>query len=98
MEVFLTTVIDTFDVTGRGLIIAPSFPLTEYKFDKEERIRIETPDGQEFVCDSYFQVPFLHPTPKVLSACCTLLKVSKHQVPIGSKIFIVNKSKDEITA
>jgi len=98
MEVFLTIVADTFNITNRGLVIAPNFPLSEYKFDKEERVRIETPDGNHFQCDSYFQVPLQTPPTKVISACCTLLKVSKEQVPIGSKIFIMGKCKNEISA
>lgn len=96
MEAFLTIVEDTFDIKGRGLIIAPSFSVSEYKFDTEEKIRVETPDGSEIFCNAYFQVPFQTPRPKVLSFCCALLKVSKEQVPIGSKIFVVGKDQSEL--
>ncbi len=96
MEAFLTEVEDTFDIKGRGLILAPSFPVSKYKFDTEEKVRVETPDGKEIVCDAYFQVPFQSPRPKVISFCCALLKISKDAVPIGSKIFIVGKEPNEI--
>lgn len=96
MEAFLTIVEDTFDIKGRGLIIAPSFPVSEYKFNTEEKVRIETPNGNVIFCSAYFQVPFQSPRPKIISFCCALLKASKEQVPIGSKIFIVGKHQHEI--
>ena len=97
METFLTIVEDTFYIKGRGLIIAPSFPVSEYNFNTEEKIRVETMDGSVIFCDAYFQVPFQSPRPKIISFCCALLKVSKEQVPIGSKIFLMDKTRDEIT-
>ena len=98
MDVFLIKVEETFDITGRGLIISPFFPVSEYKFDSNEKVRVETPNGEELLCDSHFQIPFQTPPPKVMSFCCALLNVSKEQIPEGSKIFILGKTKDEITA
>jgi hypothetical protein len=64
MESFLANVEQTFYIKGRGLIVAPSFPVSEYKFDTQERIRVETPEGTELFCDAYFKIPFQNPRPK----------------------------------
>jgi hypothetical protein len=96
MEAYLTKVEDTFNVSGRGLIIAPLFPLAEFKLDTNETLRVERPDGSEFECEAYFQVPFQSPPPKVIAMNCALLGVEKSSVPVGSKIWIVGKSDNDV--
>lgn len=96
MEAYLTEVEDTFSVSGRGLIIAPLFPISEYKLETNETLRVECPDGRGFECEGYFQIPFQTPPAKVLAMNCALIKVEKSSVPIGSKIWVVGKSDDDI--
>jgi len=96
MEAFLTEVEDTFSVTGRGLIIAPLFPVSDYRLDTNETLRIEQPDGSSFECEAYFQVPLQSPPPKVVAITCALLNVEKASVPIGSKVWVLGKSDNDI--
>lgn len=92
----LCSVEDTFQVTGRGLIVAPSFPVSEYRFEANERVRVVPPAGEPFECKAFFQIPFQSPPPKVLSYCCALLAVSKESVPVGSQIWLLGKNESEV--
>jgi hypothetical protein len=62
---FQFTVTDTFQIEGRGLILSQNFPEPEYRFDKVERVRVETPDHRTFEADADFDIPMVSPTPKV---------------------------------
>ncbi len=90
-EVLICSIIDTFQVSGRGLIVAPLFPVHEYQFDRNETVRVEPPEGDSFECKAFFQIPHQTPPAKVLSYHCALLEVSKEMVPLGSKIWLLEK-------
>ena len=96
MKMLLTTVEDTFTVTNRGVIIAPFFSVKKYRFNTNEKLMIEKPNGEKFLCDAYFQIPFISPPPKELQYHCALLKIEKSDVPIGSKVWILDKSKEQV--
>jgi hypothetical protein len=96
-DVFICSVVDTFQVSGRGLIVAPFFPVHEYRFEKNERVRVEPPDGDSFECKAFFQIPHQTPPAKVLSYHCALLEVSKESVPVGSKIWLLEKATHDTT-
>lgn len=95
-DFLLCSVEDTFLITGRGLIIAPVFPVSDYRFHSEQRVRIVRPDGEEFDCRAYFQIPFQSPPAKVLSFICVLLDMAKDHVPIGSQVWLVGKNESEV--
>jgi hypothetical protein len=85
-----------FLVTGRGLVIAPGFPASAYRFDSNQRVRVVRQDGESFECGAFFQIPFQSPPAKVLSFFCTLPAVSKESVAIGSEIWLIGKTESEV--
>jgi len=95
-EFLLCTVEDTFQVTGRGLIVAPLFPVAEYRFEANQRVRVVTPDGNSFECKAFFQVPHQTPPAKVLSYCCTLPEVHEDKVPVGSQLWLLDRQIQEV--
>jgi hypothetical protein len=95
-EFLLCSVEDTFLITGRGLVIAPAFPVSAYRFEAHQRVRVVRPDGEQFECRAHFQIPFQSPRAKVLSFLCALLDVSKEDVPIGSEVWLLGKQEDEV--
>ena len=95
-EFLLCSVEDTFLVTGRGLIIAPMFPVSEFRFDSNQQVRVVPPDGEAFECRAHFQIPFQSPPAKVVSFVCALLEVGKEMIPIGSRIWLLGKTEADI--
>lgn len=95
---FQFTVTDTFLIEGRGLILAPFFPEPEYRFDSRERVRVETPDHRQFESDAEFEIPMVSPTPKVFEFVCLLCEAQKADVPIGSRVSLLNKTAEQVAA
>jgi hypothetical protein len=95
---FQSTVTDTFLIEGRGLILSPFFPEPEYRFDKVERVRVETPDHKMFDVDADFDIPMVSPMPKVFQILCLLRHTQKADVPIGSKVTLLNKTAEQVAA
>jgi len=95
---FQFMVTDTFLIEGRGLILSPFFPVDRYQFNGRERVRIETPDGHAFETDADFEIPCVRPTPKTFEAVCVIRGAQKADVPIGSKISLLNRTAEEVTA
>lgn len=95
-DFLLCTVEDTFQITGRGLIVAPFFPAHEYCFEANERVRIVPPLADPFECRAFFQIPHQTPPAKVLSYHCALLEVPKERVPVGSQLWPVGKEGSDV--
>jgi hypothetical protein len=91
---FQFSVTDTFLIEGRGLIISPFFPLDQYRFDGEEQVRIETPDGRLFEAEADVEIPHIKPAPKVPQAMFVLRGAQKADVPIGSKVSLPGKTAE----
>ena len=89
---FHFTVTETFQIEGLGLVLSPFFPLNRYHFSRREHVRVETPDGGLFETEVDFQVPCVQPQPDVLQAMCVIRGVEKAEVPIGSRVVLVNVS------
>jgi hypothetical protein len=71
---------------------------TEYRFDKVERVRVETPDHKMFDVDADFDIPMVSPMPKVFQILCLLRHTQKADVPIGSKVTLLNKTAEQVAA
>ena len=95
---FQFTVDDTFLIEGSGLALSPFFPVDRYRFDSQERVRIETPDGPSFEADAEFEIPLVTPVPKVFQAVCLVRGIQKSQVPVGSRVTVLNKSAEQIAS
>ena len=91
-------VTDTFLIEGRGLILSPFFPEPEYRFDRVERVRVETPDGRVFDADADFEIPMVSPAPRVFQIVCLLRHAQKTDVPVGSKVSLLNKTAAQVAA
>src|SRR5262245_14617364 len=94
---FQFTVTDTFHIEGRGLVLSPFFPVDRYRFDSRERVRIETPNGRSFEADAEFEIPHVSPMPKVFQAMCSICGARKDEVPVGSRVTLLNKSTEQVT-
>jgi hypothetical protein len=94
-EFLLCNIEDTFLITGRGLIIAPAFPASAYRFEAKQRVRVVPATGEAFECRAFFQIPFQSPPAKVLIFCCALLDVEKSQVLIGSELWLLEKDESD---
>ena len=95
-DFMLCSVEDTFLITGRGLIIAPMFPVSDFRFDAIQQVRVVQPDGKAFECTAHFQIPFQSPRAKVLCFACALLGVRKEMVPVGSRICLLGKTEADV--
>jgi hypothetical protein len=95
---FQFTVTETFLIEGRGLILSPSFPEPEYRFDKVERVRVETPDHKMFDVDADFDIPKASPMPMTCQILCFLRHTQKSDVPIGSSVTLLNKTAEQVAA
>src|SRR5262245_18522124 len=94
---FQFTVTDTFVIEGRGLVLSPFFAVDRYQFNGREHVRIETPDGRDFETEADFEIPCVRPTPKVFEAVCVIRGAHIADVPIGSKVSLLNKTAEEVT-
>jgi hypothetical protein len=86
---------DTFLIAGRGLILSPFFPVARYSFDRKERVRVETPKGRVFEAEADFEIPRVTPRPEIFQFVCVLRSVQKSDVPVGSKVVILTKTKEQ---
>lgn len=93
---FQFTVTDTFLIEGRGLVLSPFFPEPEYRFDKTERVRVETPDHRVFDVDADFDIPMVSPKPEVFQFVCLLRHTQKAAVPVGSRVLLLNKTAEQV--
>jgi hypothetical protein len=87
---------DTFLIEGRGLILAPFFPVNKYHFDNKERLRVEAPDGRVFEVDAEFQIPCVSPMPEIFQMVCLLRSVEKSDVPVGSRVVVLTKTEEQV--
>ena len=92
----LSTIEDVFDVSGRGIILAPGFPVAEYSFNQQYEVEIESPVGGNVIRHAVFEVPFQSPPPKVRKYFCRLIGVKKGDVAIGGKLWILGKNESEV--
>jgi hypothetical protein len=95
-DFLLCSIEDTFQIMGRGLIVAPLFAASEYRFEANQRARVVLENGESFECKAFFQIPRQSPPAKILSYCCALLDVPKEKVPIGSELWLLGKEEHEI--
>ena len=95
-EFLLCTIEDTFLITGHGLVIAPAFSVSAYRFDAFQRMGVVRPDGESLECRAHFQIPFQSPPPNVPNFLCALLDVGKDEIPVGSELWLLGKREDEV--
>ena len=96
-EFRLCRVEKTFSISGRGVVVvSPEFPVSVYRLDARQRIQVVQRGGDNIECRAEFQIPHISPQPKVLSFWCLLLNVAGTQVPVGSELWLLDKSEADV--
>jgi hypothetical protein len=97
----LLTVEDTFQITGRGLVVVPGPPFDTFGTDGRTypcSVLVKRPDGSTLVAQAHFYMAFFEPLEAQMRYLergryeCVLRGVSKHDVPVGSEIYEVRTS------
>lgn len=89
----LLVVEDTFQITGRGVVISPDFSVPDRWTEHNEVVTIQFPDGTEHSASAYFgRAHFQIPDPVVSvdrrwRILVTFRDLSKDQIPLGSRIY-----------
>lgn len=96
-EILLSKIEEVFDVTGRGIILVPGFPVSKYKFDREYDALIKDASGATKECKAKFTVPFQSPPPKEVCYHCHLSGIKKAEIPIGSELWLTGVENSEIS-
>ena len=90
----LANIEDVLDVTGRGIILAPGFNVSDYKFEGDYEVEIVSPNNQSKKCKAVFTVPFQSPPPKVRKYWCHLSGITKSEIAVGSELWLCELETD----
>jgi hypothetical protein len=94
--VFLSTVEDTFSVSGRGCVLVPADPRSslDFRLRAKDPIQLRTPDGR--ILDTYVAGIELLCRPAVKDRMAFLLPkdVTKQDIPKGTEIWLPQGSSD----
>lgn len=82
----LLQVQDTFQVTGRGLVVVPDIPVAPGFANFTDTVAVEPPASEPFQASADFFLS--HFSPGGFKLLITLPGLSKGSLPIGSGIFV----------
>jgi len=92
--IFLSKVEDTFEITGRGLVIVPAQPRADldFRLRAKDSIQLRSPDGQ--VLDTHIASVEICCGPNVHCRMAFLLPkgIAKHEVPKETEIWLMQGS------
>lgn len=86
----LLQVQDTFQVTGRGLVVVPDIPVPPRIANFTDTVMVEPPDSEPFQTSANFFLS--HFSPGGFKPLITFPGLSKGSLPIGSGILLVSDS------
>lgn len=84
----LFTVLDTFLITGRGLVCVPAPLYEEYSGPRLVEVELRRPGGSVKTAFMTFEHVFQTPPPKEPRWGCVIRFADKQDVPIGTEIWI----------
>jgi len=84
----LLTVEDTFLIEGRGVVVMPAIPVSDYFGSSSGSVLLRKQNGDEIIAQALLEIPRVNPPPAVYFYCCLLVGMTKQDVPIGSEIWI----------
>src|SRR5579871_3365049 len=93
-QVELLTVENSFEISGRGIVLTPDFSVPERWRDRVDSVIVATPDGQEIVTEARFNLTHFSlsdpkaPVEKRWRVVVTLPNCRKEQVAVGSKLLV----------
>jgi hypothetical protein len=104
-KVELMKVEEAFMIESIGLVLAPSFTLPpEGKWKNiQERVTVETPDGNTIIADALFSIAHFNIKDPTVSASkswpilVSLTGVAKENVPVGSTLYVSHSTKIAVT-
>lgn len=83
----LLSVEATFEIRGRGLVLAPFLPASEARATPFP-VELQRPDGTARTASAVCEVPSFRPAPAERSAHLMLLDAQKSDVPIGTRVYV----------
>lgn len=84
----LLVVEETFEIRGRGVIVAPFLDASEAKRERFQ-VELRKPDGQIAHVSAFVQIPFFSPPSRVPRAQLMLFGVTKPDVPVGTEVWAI---------
>src|SRR5271170_3176436 len=85
-KIKLLTVEAAFLIEGRGVLVLPLIP--KYEGPMSFSVIVRKPSGEESVVQAQLDIPMLNPPPKHYSFSCSLPRLTKQDVPIGTEIWL----------
>jgi hypothetical protein len=101
-RVELLTVEDSFQVTGRGVVVIPDFSVPNGWKNRTEVVVVRKPDDQQYEATAQFSMTHFNISDPDVSidkrwrVVVLLPDRKKEELPIGSKILVPAKVKDAI--
>ncbi|MFP2925582.1 hypothetical protein ACLESO_10255 [Pyxidicoccus sp. 3LG] len=87
----LLTVTHTFDIQGRGLVVAPDVDLGD-EYQLEVEVELRRPDGTVLRATALGQMPMINPPNPRLRHMLLFRTLSKQDVPVGTQVWRAEKS------
>jgi hypothetical protein len=101
-QIELLTVEDSFQITGRGVIVIPDFSVPNGWKNRTESVTVAKPDGLELEAKAQFNMAHFNiPDPQVSidrrwRIVVMLVDRSKDEVPVGSRILVSPEVREAI--
>jgi hypothetical protein len=101
-RVELLTVEDSFQITGRGVVVIPDFSVPNGWKNRTEVVVVRKPDGQQYEATAQLSMTHFNISDPDVSidkrwrVVVLLPDRKKEELPIGSKILVSEKVKDAI--
>lgn len=88
MKKLLLTVENAFEISGRGVIIAPGPLQAEYDGPRQLEVTLISPNGAEQSAILTLEHVFQSPPPKEHRWVCLLRGLTKAEVPLGAEVWL----------
>jgi|SRR6187431_2752397 hypothetical protein len=98
----LLTVEDSFQITGRGVVLVPDFSVPVGWTNRTETVLVEQPCGTRYEALAQFNLSHFNlidrnaPVDKRWRIVVLLPGLAKEEVPPGSKIFVASEVRDAV--
>jgi hypothetical protein len=89
MPTQILTVEDSFEITGRGVVVVPGPLEAEYSGPRGFAVRLVLPSGSEQEARLTLEHVFQTPPPTEHRYACLLRGLGKADVPVGTEIWTI---------
>lgn len=91
----LLTVEDSFQISGRGLVVVPCPKIDEYAGPDAPQVELRLPDGEVATATLRIERSFFSPPPVEPRWTCVLPSASKADVPVGTEIWVPKRFRPD---